>query len=213
MLTRREFTGHLAKGTAIVALGASLSLEGCGLVSDIENWVPVGIASMKSIELVLQSNGYPLSGTVLTAFNDVIAALNAVDAAATEYGSANPAPVGTLQKLQLAIKSVTDALATFLSELSLPGGGVLNLIIGLAGVLVSTIMAFLNQLPAAPATAMSVTLATRWRVGSAAFNVSPVHRTRRRFKSDFNSNLDSGKTVGVAVPNAAYLKLSLLEHF
>lgn len=219
-IQRREFMKSSGRaGAGIIAFrvlalaGTTELVAGCSLAQDIENWIPVAIASMKSIELVLQSNGFPLSGNLLIYFNDVIAALNAVDAAALEYGMTTPAPVGALQKLQAAIKAVTDQLATFLSQLNLPGGTVLNLIIGLAGVVISTLMAFFNRLPAAPASANTFALSGRWRIAGSELTVAPVERTRRKFKRDFNGNLDSAKKIGVAVPSDAYLKVGFFEHF
>lgn len=205
VMPRRQFIGYMTKGAAAVVIVGTVGLEGCSLAQDIQNWVPVGIASMKSIEAVLTANGFPLSGTLLAYFNDVIVALNAVDAAAMEYSATTPPPVTAVQKLQAAIKAVTDQLATFLSALSLPGGGIVSLIVGLAQIIISTIMAFANRIPT-PATGTRVaTISSSYKVGATTFSVLPISRSRRAFKHDFNRDLDNGKTAGVMVPASAYL--------
>jgi hypothetical protein len=215
ILTRRQFQAQVAKGVAglwvvrVARTGAAITgvifQAACGFVSDLENWIPVAIASMNSIKLILSTNGFPLSANLTAIFNDIIASLNAVKAAAVEYSSITPPPVGALQKLQDAIKAVTDQLGTFLQQLNLPGGNIVTLIVGLAQIIISTIMAFANKLPPAPAGAKVFRLSDSYRVSSVQFSVSPHERSRRQFRGDWNTQLDASKRVGLYVPGKAYL--------
>ncbi len=100
----------------------------------------------------------------------------------------------------------------FLWGLSLPTGGLLASIVAIAEIIFSTIAAFQNKLPAAPAGAKTHLLASAYRVAGVSVTVVPKERSRRAFKKDFNSQLDTAKAAGVTVPQQAYLKLSLLEH-
>ena len=213
MISRREFGGHLAKGALALTLASTLELEGCSFITDIENWVPVGVAALKSILVVLQSNGITIVPGVQAAFNDAIAALNAIVTAAQNYAATTPPPVGTLQVLQAAFAAATGALENFLGQLQIPTGGVLSAVIAIAQIVFSTIAAFENKLPTPPAGAKSMTLAGGMRVAGTSITVIPVARSRRAFKRSFNSALDTAKGQGVTVPKQAYLPLSLLEHF
>lgn len=210
-LTRRKFNEQLAASIIVlrVAMAAELGgavfiLEGCGLVGDIETWVPVGIATMKSIELVLQSNGFPLSAAEQTIFNDVIAALNALTAAAQAYGATTPPPATAIQKLQAAFNAVTAQMATFFQAIALPEGNVLSLIVGLANIIIGAIMGFQNKIPTPPAGANVFTMATKYQVASTSFSVKPkVYNHPRSFKSDYNHMLDTWERTGVTVPKEA----------
>jgi hypothetical protein len=211
IMTRRQFNGRLTKAALLARLamatevgGALIALEGCGLASDIETWVPVGKAAMQSIELVLQQNGFPLSAEETLIFNGIIAALTALDNAAIAYGKTNPPPVGTLQELQAAFNAVTAQLATFFQTLALPEGNVLSLIVGFANIIIDAILGFENQVPPAPAGARTFTMSVSYRVASRAFTAKPkVYKHPREFKSDWNHMADTWARVGVAVPAQA----------
>lgn len=208
--SRRQFVGHLALAGALG--GACLELGGCSFVTDIENWVPVGIASLNSIMEVLQANGITIIPGVQTAFTDAIAALNAILTAAKAYAATTPPPVGALQTLQAAFAAGASGVEAFLSALSLPTGGLLASIVAIAEIIFSTIAAFQNKLPPAPAGARTFTMRSTYRVAQTTITVVPKERSRRAFKHDFNSQLDTAKTAGVTVPQQAYLKVTFWEH-
>lgn len=212
-LTRREFHGHLAKNALNAYLlramlaseiaGGGLLLEGCGLAQDIENWTPVAIAALKSIELVLSTNGFALNPAQTLAFNAAIAAITAVDNAAIAYGKITPPPTTLTQELYDALQVATQQIQAFLTALALPASSLLNLIVGLAQIIFSTILGFMNQLPPPPAGAKVFTLKNSYRVGADEFGVTAVKRGRRKFRSDWNGTLDSGAKAGVVVPSKA----------
>lgn len=211
MIGRREF---VTKGAATAALlSASVSLAGCSVWTDIINWVPVGEASLNSILSILSSNGVVVAPAVQTIVSTIEAGFTALVAAVKEYQSATPPPVGALDKIHTAFNAILDNFSTFLKALNV-SGGLLGLITGLAQVVYSTIDAFLGEIPTAAAAITTHAAAQRaYSVGTAPpVVVVPVHRTRRAFKKDFNSMLDSGTKIGVNVPSSAYLKLTLLEH-
>jgi hypothetical protein len=212
-MDRREF--HKAIGTAGLVLavgGTSIELGGCSVITDIESWIPIGLAALDSIEAELKANNVPIPAVLVTVENDVKLALADLQAAAQEYDSTSPPPVGALQKLQAALKAVTDQFGNFLAQLQLPGGGLLNLILNLAGIVFSTIAGFINRLPV-PATFKSSVVSAQYRVSGQVLNVVAKERSRRAFKKDWNGELDSAKKAGVQVAPAAYMKLSFWQHF
>jgi len=212
-ITRRQFGGHLVKGAAIATLAAStIELGGCSVFTDIENWVPVGEAALNSILAELAANNVPLSSEAQAIVKDIEAGFDAITAAVQEYQSTTPPPVGALAKVQTAFKDVVDQLSAFLSNLALPGGNIVTLISGLASIVFSTIAAFLNKLPAL-ATVTAIGPIHSYRLSGLTYTVTAKYRTRRGFKKDWNSQLDSAKSKGVVVTQAAYMKLSLFEHF
>jgi hypothetical protein len=216
-VNRREFVKRSSL-TAIgirLAIGASsLGMVGCNVFTDIENWVPVGIAAVNSILGVLSANGVVISAPIQLAVKTLMDAFNAITAAVKEYQSASPAPVGTLAKVELAIKDVLDQFGAFLNQLNVLPNGLFAIISGLAQVVISTITAFMGELPATSTAAYARASAVRttYSVGAVMIPVVPKKRSVKQFKKDFNSTLDGAKNTGVAVPQASYLKLTLSEH-
>ena len=212
-INRREFGGHLVKGATIVTLAATtIELSGCNVFTDIENWVPVGEAALNSIVAELAANNIPLSATAQAVVKDIETGFGAIIAAIQEYQATNPPPVGALAKVQTALKDVVDQLTAFLADLALPGGNIVTLISGLASIIFSTIAAFLNKLPASTAVT-AIGPIHSYRLSGLTYSVTAKYRTRRGFKKDWNSQLNSAKAEGVVVTQAAYMKLTLLEHF
>ena len=211
-MNRREFNGHLSRAGLVVAIGgATFALEGCNVIQDIINWEPVAEDSFNAILNILSVNGISLA-PVQVAIAAVDAALVALKAAAQEYQSTSPTPVGALAKLQAALKAVVDNIGTFLQALNIGNVPLLNIIAGLAQIIFSTIAAFQNQLPTAIGLAKTTLVGATIRVAQTVVPVVPKTRTKRAFKKDWNGTLDSGKNaLGIMVPETAYLKLSLFE--
>lgn len=215
---RREFIGHLTKGAAVAALygaGAfsTLELEGCSaesIFTDIKNWVPVGVSAFNAILAVLTGNGIIISPVVGVIENAIQAAFNAITAAVAEYQSTNPPPTGALQKVEAAIQAVTDQFGNFLAALSIPTAGIFTLVKNLVSVILSTIAAFAAKLPASLAIRFGSTM-TSFRLNGQLVQVTPKERSRRRFKRDWNSVVESGKKEGAIAPPDAYLKLTFGE--
>jgi hypothetical protein len=208
-MNRREF--HKLAGAGVIVLSTG-GLEACSpsnVATDIINWAPVGKETIDSVMLVLSSNGIVPAPAVLTAQKDADAAIDALVTAAQKYNSISPPPAGALQEVQAGFSAVTSSLGAFLQAIALPPGNIMNLIIGIAQIVFSTITAFSNRLPAPVATAMTRTLSGQHTVGGTPFAFTPKDRTRRQFKKDVNATLDTGKKAGVTVPKAAYLPVTL----
>jgi hypothetical protein len=213
-MNRREFGGHLVKGAAVVGVitmtGApALFISGCNIFTDIKNWVPVGKATVDSIISVLSANGVALPAPALAVVTLIEAGFTDLAGAITEYQSTTPAPVGTLAKIETAFKDIVDNFGAFVKSLGV-SGGLEAIVVGLAGVVFSTVAAFLNGLPAT--SALKRTLVIGSTVPGTNVAIVPKLRTRRGFKRDFNAVLHTGPKIGVTIPANAELKLSLGEH-
>lgn len=221
LTSRRQFVGHLTKGAAVILLsrGGTIAiitaegvlLGGCNLYDDILNWVPVGEASLNSILTVLSSNGVVISPAIQGVVATIEAAFTALSAAVSEYKSTTPPPTGAISKIQTAFTDIVDNFSTFLKSLSI-SSSLVGVVVGIAQIIFSTIAAFSNKLPAVTTLKMATVLRTM-QVGSQTVPIVPKVRTRRAFKKDINSVLNTAKSQGVTVPPVAYMKLSLFEHF
>jgi hypothetical protein len=207
MLSRREFGKLSGAALAGLAVTSSIELEGCSVISDIQSWIPVAQASVNSLEAILTNNGVNI-GPVQAVITDIQAGLAAVLGAAQQYAATTPAPVGALQKIEAAFSAVVANFGKFLTQLNLPGGGLLNLISALVGLVLSTIAGFVNRLPAVPA---GFVASFSVRAPGVMFTVVPKSRSRRAYKKSWNAQLDSAK--GVKIPPEAKQHLSFFEHF
>lgn len=210
-LTRREFGKNLsAFWLFLAAAGSAVWTAGCNLFNDILNWVPVGEAAMNSIISVLTANGIAITPALQAIIGLIEAGFNALSAAVREYQSTTPPPAGALAKIETAFKDIVDNFTGFLKSLSI-SGPLVAVVVGLAQVVLSTIAAFTNKLPAASRARLSVA-ASSVTVGGSTAVVMPKERSRRAFKKDWNSSLDDGKKLGVAVPPQAYMYVGFFEH-
>jgi hypothetical protein len=215
-LSRRQFARHTiltAIGLRIATLsGISAFLVSCGgnVFSNILSWIPIGEAALNSILAVLSANGIILIPGLQVYVSLIEAGLTALTAAIKEYQSTVPAPVGALAKIETAFKDIVDNFKTFLASLNV-SGGLLAIIVGLAQVVLSTIAAFMNQLPAASSLRRTVVLGHTFLVGSATVTVIPKQRNRKEFKNAINGVLDGGPNAGVVIPPSARMKLSFFE--
>lgn len=212
IMTRREFTGRASTALLfVISQGSALFLWGCNLFSDILNWVPVGEASLNSIIAVLTGNGVAINPAVQTVINLIEAGFTALTAAVKEYQSTTPPPAGTLAKIETAFHDIVDNFSTFLGSLNV-SGGLLSIITGLANIVLSTIAAFTNQLPASMGLKAVRDKIALVRVGGQLVNTTPKHRTRRAYKRDWNGTLKAAP-ADVKVPANAYLPVSFWEKF
>jgi hypothetical protein len=205
MMNRRSFTGRISSALLFLAAGgASILISGCNVFSDILSWVPVGEAALNSILAVLTGNGVIISPVIQSVVSLIEAGFSALTAAVKEYQSTTPAPVGALSKVETAFKDIVDNFSTFLSSLNV-SGGLLGIITGLAQIVLSTIAAFVNRLPASTAMkAVSVKLA-RVNVGNppnASVIVIPKARNKSAFVKDFDAVLKSAPADVKIPPNA-----------
>ena len=202
MLNRRTFTARIASLFIFLAAGGmSLFVAGCSVFSDVLNWIPVGEAALNSILSVLTVNGVVISPAIQSLVSLIEAGFAALTAAVKEYQSTTPAPVGALSKVETAFKDIVDNFSTFLSSLSV-SGSLLGIITGLAQIVLSTIAAFVNRLPASTAMkSVSVRLSSV-KVAGTAITVIPKARTASSFKHDYDAILKSAPADVKVPPNA-----------
>lgn len=192
MLTRRGFAQSLGSVFGISMLaGSTLTLTGCSFspTAAIESYISIGISAFQAIVNILSAAGVipPGTGTVLSvaiqavkaAFADVVAAIQAYD----DAPAANKATL--LGKITTALSAVEMELQQFWSDLSIPDSKLASLIEGLLGVILSTIGAFISQLPPSPVPAPAAALRK-------TISFTPTKRTARTFRSDFNKILTTG---------------------
>lgn len=181
MFNRREFGKRTGVGLFALATAGSISLTGCSVFTDILNWIPIGIAALNGIVTVLGSLVPPQAavfiGLAKAAFADLAAAV-------TQYNNdTNPADKATLlAKIRTFLSDVATNFQSFLNALNLGNNPIVNIVIGLAQVVLSAIMGFMGQLPAAtplPVTAM---------IGGKNMTVQPkLYKHVSTFKSDYNN--------------------------
>jgi hypothetical protein len=214
-MNRRNFigkTGLLVVGLRITGASAvGFWTAGCNVFTDVLNWVPVGEAAVNSILAVLTGNGVLISPALQSIIGLIEAGFAGLSGAIKEYQSTTPPPAGSLAKIETFFKDVVDNFKTFLASLKV-NAGLLGIVVGLAQIVLSTIAAFMNRLPAASSLRRRLTLNDVHVADSGYYLVVvPKERTRRAFKKDFNHVLDAGSSVGVIAPKSAYLHVSLLE--
>lgn len=209
-MIRREFNKRLGSILLLALAGGSwLFTAACNVFVDLLNWVPVGEAALNSILSILSTNGVVLNPAVQAAISLINAGFTALTAAVKEYQSTTPAPVGALAKIETALHDIVDNFSTFLSSLSV-SSGLLNIITRLAEVVLSTIAAFTNRLPASMSLKGVRDKMAAVRVGGKLLNVAPQERSRRKFKHDWNGTLKAAPS-DVKVPANAYLPVSFWE--
>ena len=205
--TRRTFV--LKGGAAVIAgralLGTAVSLPafflgGCNIIQDIQNWIPIALASLASITALLGPLVSPAIALIIapikTGFADLLAATQAY------ADDTNPADKATtLAKIQTYLNDLVSNFQVLLN--SLPGGAIVSLAIGLVQIILSTIAGFLGQLPPSASLKMAKTLTVKGQTVA----ITPVVRTRRRYKHDWNT----------AVTDAGHpelkMHISFAEHF
>jgi hypothetical protein len=203
-MNRRTFTARIASFVLFLAAGgSSLLISGCNVFADILNWVPVGEAALNSILAVLTGNGIVISPAVQSIVALIEAGFTALTAAVKEYQSTTPPPVGALAKVETAFKDIVDNFSTFLAALNV-SGSLLGIITGLAQVVLSTIAAFVNRLPATVAVKGVRTSIGSVKIGGSVVVVTPKVRNASAFKHDFDAILKSAP-ADVKVPPTAIL--------
>jgi len=203
-MNRRTFTRIASLVLLLATSGISLFLAGCGVWTDILNWVPVGEAAINSILAVLTGNGVVITPAIQAIVQLIEAGFAALTAAIKEYQSTTPAPVGALAKVETAFKDIVDNFTTFLQSLNV-SGGLLGIITGLAQIVLSTIAAFMNQLPPSPANKATLDRASSARIAGNVIVVTAKKRSVSSFRSDFNAVLKSAPP-DVKCPPSAYLQ-------
>ena len=144
-MNRREFTGHLVAGSMGLALGgATLTLSGCSAISDLETWVPVGLAGFDGIAQIVDS--------VFTAIATTVDALwGAVQNAISNYQHSSDPTTTKLDKLIAALDALAAGLTQALAALpiSIPAAVLSAAKLGLS-LLIATLKAIQARLEPVP---------------------------------------------------------------
>jgi hypothetical protein len=188
---RRQFfekSGHGAVGTALlVAMGTTgtFLLGGCSVEDAIKAWVPVGTTAFNSVLTLLQGAGIivPGAGQISAIVTLIKVGLADLLAAVDEYKNAPAANKATFAgKVSTLLSVLNDNFAKFWGDLSLPGGSLVQLVTGVAGIIMAAIAGFAAQLPA------PVVLASTFRVaGVQQTIITPKRMSLASFKKQFNT--------------------------
>lgn len=198
-LNRRCFFKQLGfVSIFLVSMGPTALLTGCNALTDIANWVSVGLSAFQNIIGLLEGTGVinvaaggeiaSIVGIIDTGFTDLRAAIQ-------QYKSTTPAPAGALAKVDAILSLVVTDFQSFMSSLNFNDPSVEKLVTSLAEILLSTLGGFESELPASAAVAQ-----TSFRVGSRELMVKPKHRTRHQFIRDWNHQVSSGGHPELKLP-------------
>lgn len=172
MQTRRQFAGTLSKAAlGLFAFSATFALTGCNAVTDLENWIPVGLTAVSQIVKLL---GPIIPAPVTAAVALIQAGFAAVLTAIQNYKAGS----GVLADIINGVSAVESAFSSFFASLNVPSA-LLDTIEGLAAIILSTIQAFAASITPGPAPVAAV--------NGKAVAVTPKKRSVKQFKSDWNS--------------------------
>jgi hypothetical protein len=140
--TRRQFGKMVGAGALALGIGEiSMGFSCATVYTDIENYVPIGLAAFNTIITLIDP---PLATVLAPVIVLVKAAFADLTAAITEYNNAPAAGKTTLLgKVRLAIQAVIDNLNKFWSDANIPDSPLASMIVGVLQIVVSTLAAFL----------------------------------------------------------------------
>ena len=187
VITRREF----GKAVSMTALGGTIGLTTMGLscssvFTDIENYVPIGIAAFQEVLSLIDPTEAallaPIIQTVKAAFADL-------DAIVQQYESAPAASKATLLgKISTAISAVMSELQQFWNDANLPDGGLASTIEGVLQIVLSTLAAFLPLLGVAvPVSGAFGAEPYGHKKLARTIPFTAAKRSQKQFKSDVNA--------------------------
>lgn len=190
---RREFVKRAGIGMAALSVaGSSAILAGCGnIYATILAYTTAGLQAFQSVVDLLEGAGIinPAEGTAISlAVAAVKAAFADIQTAVAAYDAAPAADKLTLGgKIATAIQIAEAQIQQFWNDLHIPGGGLISLVKGLLGIILSTLTAFLPQLPKPAGTASIVR-----RSASLGDRISytPQKRTVKQFRHEINELLE-----------------------
>lgn len=179
-ITRRNFVKSSSL-LYLASLGSAAFITGCNVFDDILNWVPVGLTAIQGIVTLLGPLVPPGAITILNlvkaAFADLVAAVN-------DYkNDTNPADKATLlAKIRTLLNDIVNHFQDFLNALNLGNNPIVNIVIGLANIVISAIEGFMNQLPP------PVSLVPTIHLGAQIVNITPkYYKHVGDFKKDYNA--------------------------
>lgn len=184
-ISRRNCSKLWGSAALFLAVGGSpFLLMGCGIFSDILAWTNVAGVALDGIVTALGSFMPPGGAQIITAIK---AFLTDLAGAVTEYeNDTNPADKATLlAKIRTLLGDIATNFQTFLAQINLGNNPLLNVVLGLAQVILAAIAGFLGQLPPSPTVTLKIPSVT---VSGKSLIVTPkYYKHVRDFISDFNS--------------------------
>ena len=175
---RRKLCGS----TVLLVLGGALPfLVGCGIFSDILAWTNVAGVALDGIVAALGNYMPPGGGQIIQLIK---AFLQDLAGAVTEYqNDTNPADKATLlAKIRTLLSDIATNFESFLAQINLGTNPIVNVVLGLAQVILAAIMGFLGQLPGAPRIPAMI------RLSGETLQVTPkYYKYVSDFKADYNA--------------------------
>lgn len=207
-MNRREFGKLSGIGAFLLATGASILTTGCNALSDLLNWIPVGLQAVTSILNLLNGAGISLPPAVLTVVELIQVGLGDLKLAIVEYQSTTPPPAGALQKIDTFLAALVSNIGNILSQLPTAPNNVITLVIGLFELLLTTIQGFIASVPvAASLTKTRAVFAKPFMVRGQAVSLTPrTNLSRRAFIHSFNALTTAGGHKEANLPE------SLVQH-
>jgi hypothetical protein len=156
-MNRRQFAGHLVKGSAVALAGTSLTLSGCSALDELESWVPVGLAAFDGVAAIVDGPFTAIASTVDALW---AAVLNAISL----YQHSTDPTTTNLDKLIAALDALAGGLTQAVAALpiSIPAAVLNAAKLGLA-LLIATlkrIQAKLEPTPTPVPAAMKAAIGT-----------------------------------------------------
>jgi hypothetical protein len=188
---RRGFMKLVGMGSGYLlmfgAAGLSFLASGCGWATDIEAWVPIATFALSKIQALLGPLATPIItpifGVITTALNDLLAATQqySSDTVAADKATA-------LARINTYLADITSNFQNLLN--SLPAGGIVDLVVGLVQVILTTIAGFVAKAPAAPAgttTARRAVMPGQISFHGQTMQIPAIYRNKKKFQQDFDS--------------------------
>jgi hypothetical protein len=185
-MNRRQFGKTTGIGLLAVVTGGSVFMEGCSVFADIVSWTNIAGIALDGIVTVLGSF-MPAGGLVI--INAIKAFLTDLAGAATEYqNDTNPADKATLlAKIRTLLADIATNFQSFLQQINLGSNPIINVVIGIAQVILGAIMGFMGQLPAG-----AKTLSATMTIGGKTMPVVPrYYKSANDFKRAYNDTVTS----------------------
>jgi hypothetical protein len=193
MINRRNFAGTLGKWSLITALlSVTTACPFGSIYKTILEYIPVGLSALAAVLSILTGNGITLSPVIQAALDLVKTAFADVQVAVDQYQQSDPAGKATwLGKISEALTVAEANLQKFWADLALPQGKLADLIEGLLGIIISTLMGFQTQLPTSTTPIAMQARAMKATLGK-AISVPAKVRSAKQFRTDFDMALANG---------------------
>jgi hypothetical protein len=180
-MVRRLFLEKMGKFLLLfMALGTSVVLTGCAVMTDILNWVPAGLTAVTGVLTLLSGAGIVLGPGVALLITAIQAGLTDLKLAVQEYQSTTPPPVGALAKIDTFLSDLVNNIGNVLRQL--PQAPIISLVVGIFQLVLSMIEGFVARMPAAATTGLVKTQAAFKRpitVGGKVLVITPRANTSK----------------------------------